>query len=46
MNAKMSVFIFYVEAIIYLLLYNLQDCTFKQVLLPLDPQEKSGTGGL
>ena len=29
MNAKISVFVNCVEAIIYLLLYNLHDCTFK-----------------
>ena len=29
MNAKMSMFIIWVEAITYLLLYNLHDCTFK-----------------
>ena len=29
MNAKMSVFVIYVEAIIYLLLRDLHDCTFK-----------------
>ena len=29
MTAKMSVFVVCVEAIIYLLLYNLNDCTFK-----------------
>ena len=29
MNEKISVFVFCVEAIIYLLLYNLHDCTFK-----------------
>ena len=28
MNAKITVFFVYVEAIIYLLLYNLHDCTF------------------
>ena len=28
MNAKMSLFVICVEAIIYLLLYNLHDCTF------------------
>ena len=28
MNAKHSVFVIYAEAIIYLLLYNLHDCTF------------------
>ena len=30
MNAKISVFVFCVEVIIYSLLYNLNDCTFKQ----------------
>ena len=29
MNAKISVFVICVEAIIYLLLYNLHNCTFK-----------------
>ena len=29
MNAKISVFVICVEAIIYLLLYNLYGCTFK-----------------
>ena len=29
MNANISVFVICVEAIIYLLLYNLHDCTFK-----------------
>ena len=29
MNAKISVIIICVEAVIYLLLYNLHDCTFK-----------------
>ena len=29
MNAKISVFVIYVETIIHLLLYNLHDCTFK-----------------
>ena len=29
MNVKISVFVISVEAIIYLLLYNLHDCTFK-----------------
>ena len=29
MNAKISVFVIFVEAIIHLLLYNLHDCTFK-----------------
>ena len=29
MNAKISAFVIFVEGIIYLLLYNLHDCTFK-----------------
>ena len=29
MNAKISVFIMFVEAMIYLLLHNLHDCTLK-----------------
>ena len=29
MNAKISMFVICDEAIIYLLLYNLHDCTFK-----------------
>ena len=29
MNAKLSMFVIGVEMIIYLLLYNLHDCTFK-----------------
>ena len=29
MNAKISVLVIYVETIIYLLLYNLHDCAFK-----------------
>ena len=33
MNAKLSVFVICVEAIVYLLLYNLHDCTFKQFKL-------------
>ena len=31
MNAKISVFVIRVEAIIHLLLYNLHDCTFKDL---------------
>ena len=31
MNAKTSLSFIYVEVIIYLLLYNLDDCTFKAV---------------
>ena len=30
MNAKISVFVICVEAIMYLLLYNLHDCTLKK----------------
>ena len=30
MDAKISVFVICVEAIIYLLLYSLHDCTFKK----------------
>ena len=33
MNAKISEFVICVEAIIYLLLYNLHDCTFKHVIV-------------
>ena len=32
MNAKISVFVICVKAIIYLLLYNLHDCTFKNAI--------------
>ena len=31
MNAKISVFVIFVEEIIYLLLFNLHDCIFKEV---------------
>ena len=33
MNAKISVFVICVEPIIYLLLYNLHDCTFNHKIL-------------
>ena len=33
MNVKVSLFVIYVEAIIYFLLYNLQDCTFKALAI-------------
>ena len=33
MNAKISVFVICVEVIIYLLLYNLHDCTFNKDIL-------------
>ena len=32
MNTKVSVFAICIEAIMYLLLYNLYDCTFKKVI--------------
>ena len=35
MNAKISVFVIFVEAVIYLLLYNLHDCTFNNSLISL-----------
>ena len=35
MNAKVSVFVICVEATIYLLLYNLQDCTFNEMAAPM-----------
>ena len=35
MNAKILVFVICVEAIIYLLLYNLHDCTFNSKALLL-----------
>ena len=31
MDAKIPVFVIYVEVIIYLLLYNLHDCTFNKM---------------
>ena len=31
MKAKISVFVIFVEAITYFLLYNLHDCTFKEI---------------
>ena len=34
MNAKISVYVICAEAIIYLLLYNLHDCTFKYIFAP------------
>ena len=33
MNAKISVFVICVEVIIYVLLYNLDNCTFKMELI-------------
>ena len=33
MNAKISMFVICVEAIIYLLLYNLHDCTFNETMI-------------
>ena len=34
MNAKVPAFVICVEASIYLLLYNLHDCTFKEINFP------------
>ena len=34
MNAKISVFVICVEAIVYLLLFDLYDCTFKEIKKP------------
>ena len=36
MNAKISVFVICFEGIIYLLLHNLHDCTFKQLLTTIE----------
>ena len=36
MNAKISVFVIYVEAIIYLLLYNLHDGIFKSTVMQIE----------
>ena len=35
MNVKISVFVICVKVIIYLLKYNLHDCTFNKDLLPV-----------
>ena len=35
MNVKTSVFVIFVDAFIYLLLYNLHDCTFNTHMTPL-----------
>ena len=40
MNAKASMFVIFVEAIIYLLLCNFHDCTFKALLLLLSKIRK------
>ena len=39
MNAETSVFVIFVETIIYLLLYNLHDCTFKRKRKLLDREK-------
>ena len=36
MNAKISIFVFCIEVIIYLLLYNLHDCTNSNTILELE----------
>ena len=38
MKEKISVFVICVEAIIYLILNNLHDCTFKNEILQLHPK--------
>ena len=45
MNAKLSVFAIGVEAIIYLLLYNLHDCTFKLATFRRRAKEGSKEAG-
>ena len=37
MKVKVSVFVVYVEAIMYLLLHNLHDCTFNTLLSKIIP---------
>ena len=47
MNAKISVFVTYVEVIVYLLLYNLHGCTFKYIKLRSSrPEVFLGEGAL
>ena len=41
MNAKISVFVICVEAIIYSLLHNLHDCTFNKTLHRIDAWQGS-----
>ena len=41
MNAKISVFVICVETIIYLLLHNLHDCTFKKTMKIIDAESGS-----
>ena len=36
MNVKISVFVIYIEAIIYLLLYNFRDSTFKGTVMQIE----------
>ena len=45
MNVKISVFVNCVEAIIYLLLYDLHDCTFNALIftVPISGEEKKIT---
>ena len=46
MNAKISVSVICVEAIIYLLLYNLHDCTFKYCIKILLCVQNLAFGGV
>ena len=43
MNAKILVFVICIEAIIYLLLYNLHDCTFNMCVYFFFIQKKEQT---
>ena len=45
MNAKISVLVICVKAIIYLLLYNLHDCPFKEVVYIRRVAKGRGGGG-
>ena len=44
MNAKILVFVICIEAIIYFLLYNLHDCTFKLIFILIQLSETHGAG--
>ena len=46
MNVKISVFVICVKAIIYLLLYNLHDCTFKVRILDIPKLSRNAKGYL
>ena len=46
MNVKISVFVFCVKEMIYLLLYNLHDCTFKVRILHIPKLSRNAKGYL